>query len=123
MLEAETANQLNLDGIAHGFFGRIGGVSKQPFDSLNISFAVGDDPNAVNQNLDDIATYVGATPSNLCLVKQTHSTKVITVENASPRNDRIAADGTVTATKGLALGIQTADCGPVLFADPKKIKS
>lgn len=119
MLEAKTATQLELDGIAHGFFGRTGGNSKPPFDSLNISFAVGDDPAAVNKNLDTIATHLSATPSSLCLVKQTHSTRVISVSAASPRNDRIEADSMVTATKGLALGIQTADCGPVLFADPK----
>lgn len=119
MPEAVTTEKLKQQTIAHGFFGRTGGHSNSPFDSLNISFAVGDDPKAVNQNLDDIATQIGVSPANLCLVKQTHSTKVISVTAASPRNDRIEADGMVTATKGLALGIQTADCGPVLFADPK----
>ncbi|MGJ8527091.1 peptidoglycan editing factor PgeF [Maritalea sp.] len=105
--------------IAHGFYGCEGGVSPAPFDSLNISFAVGDDPQNVNANLDAIAQHMGVGSNQLCLIKQTHSIDVISVRAASPRHARIEADGMVTATKGLAIGIQTADCGPVLFADPK----
>lgn len=119
MLKPITTDLLNLADTAHGFFGRVGGQSTTPFDSLNVSFALGDDPLAVNSNLDAIATHVGVSPQNLCLVRQTHSTDVIGVTSASPRDNRIEADGMVTANKGLALGIQTADCGPVLFADPK----
>ncbi|MFT6659859.1 peptidoglycan editing factor PgeF [Maritalea sp.] len=119
MLKPITTDLLNLADTAHGFFGRQSGNSQAPFDSLNVSFAVGDDRQTVNSNLDAIATHVGISPQNLCLVRQTHSTDVICVTSSSPRDNRIAADGMVTATKGLALGIQTADCGPVLFADPK----
>lgn len=119
MLKPTTTQMLEIESIAHGYFGREGGQSAAPFSSLNISFAVGDDPKTVNANLDEIATHIGVAPQNLCLVKQTHSTDVICVTSASSRNKRIEADGMVTATKGLALGIQTADCGPVLFADKK----
>jgi len=119
MLNPTKSDLLKLNGISHGFFGREGGNSTAPYDSLNISFAVGDDPDKVDENLDLIAHQVGVTPRNLCLVKQTHSNDVISVKTASPRTNRAEADGMVTATKGLALGIQTADCGPVLFADAK----
>ncbi|MCZ4273602.1 peptidoglycan editing factor PgeF [Maritalea porphyrae] len=119
MLNPTTNELLDIDGIGHGFFGREGGQSATPFESLNISFAVGDAPQAVNANLDEIAKHNGVAPQNLCLVKQTHSTDVVSVTAASDRQNRMEADGMVTATNGLALGIQTADCGPVLFADKK----
>lgn len=119
MAEALTAKNLDELGISHGFFERNGGVSKAPFDTLNASVAVGDDADTVNQNLDLVAKSVGVEPSSLCLVKQTHSIDVLAMTAAPDRATRPEADGIVTATPGLALGILTADCGPVLFADPK----
>jgi len=119
MLKPATSDLLKHKGIVHGFFGRAGGKSFSPYDSLNISFAVGDAPQSVNENLDLIADHFGVASNDLCLLKQTHSTNVMSVKTASARTNRAEADGMVTATKGLALGIQTADCGPILFADPK----
>jgi len=119
MLTPVQDQTLQLVNIKHGYFGTHGGVSKTPYDSLNVSFAVGDNDADVHKNLDIIATHIGSTNENLCLVKQTHSTNVISVTSPASRNNRAEADGMVTAIKGLALGIQTADCGPVLFADPK----
>ena len=113
------APTLNLPGIQRGFFERNGGVSDPPFDTLNVSVAVGDQKDAVNRNLDLTASAIGAKPENLCLVKQTHSVDVLDFSTAPDRDNRPEADGMATATSGLALGILTADCGPVLFADPK----
>jgi len=118
MDKAANASNLSAHDIKHGFFGRHGGASSSPYNSLNVSFAVGDNPARVHQNLDEVATSSGIASSNLCLVKQTHSTKVLSISSPTDRENRVEADAIVTATAGLAIGIQTADCGPVLFADP-----
>ena len=107
-----------LDGIRHGFFGRLGGGSLGTFSQNNMSLSVGDDPNIVERNRSEAAAMLGFDRDRLCLVKQVHGTVVHTVE-ARPGNDTPAsADALVTGTQGLALGILTADCTPILLADP-----
>ncbi|MCZ2328713.1 peptidoglycan editing factor PgeF [Bartonella sp. F02] len=105
-------------GIKHGFFTRQGGVSTNLYQSLNISKGSHDNPQHVVQNRTFIAHYFGIEPENLITVNQTHSCKVVLVDRTfvgSPPQ----ADAIVTTTKDLAIGVLTADCGPVLFADPK----
>jgi YfiH family protein len=119
MTEHFTAPLFDQHNIIHGFFGRQGGVSPEPFAALNVSTSVGDSAENVNANIALIEKSLGLSPNQLCLLKQTHSVDVISVSSPLDRENRIEADGMVTATKGLGLGILTADCGPVLFADTK----
>ncbi|MDP3895550.1 MAG: peptidoglycan editing factor PgeF, partial [Mesorhizobium sp.] len=104
--------------IRHGFFTRIGGVSKGIYDGLNIGVGSSDDPALVAENRARVAAWLGVAPPSLLSVYQIHSADVL-VATAPFTGDRPKADGIVTDRPGLALGASSADCGPVLFADPE----
>jgi YfiH family protein len=107
------ADNLSNPSIAHGFFGRTGGVSTGIYASLNCGLGSGDDLAAVQENRDRVA---GRMKGDLVTLYQIHSDKAVSV--TSPWHDnRPEADAMVTATPGIVLGILTADCAPVLFAD------
>jgi YfiH family protein len=108
------AQNLKAAGIAHGFFGREGGVSEGIYASLNCGRGSRDDPAAVAENRARAEAALGA--ESLLSLSQVHSAMVHTMPMWEARPD---GDGMVTATPGLALGILTADCAPVLFADRK----
>ncbi|MBM3617653.1 MAG: peptidoglycan editing factor PgeF [Alphaproteobacteria bacterium] len=113
----ETDDSLSaLSGIRHGFFTRNGGVSEGIYGSLNIGAGSDDAPDAVAENKRRVAEAMGVSPENLLTLYQIHSDIVLTVDSPFV-GERPQADGFVTATPGLALGILTADCAPVLFAD------
>lgn len=95
---------------------RTGGVSAAPFDSLNSSGAVGDDPVAVSQNLSRLAAAAGVAPERLLVVKQVHGARVVEGVEASPE---LEADGLWTDVPGTAVGVRTADCLPILIEDPR----
>jgi YfiH family protein len=102
----------------HGFFTRHGGVSEGPFASLNCSLSGQDERAAVLENRARAARAVGAEPHHLVGLTQVHGIVAVPVDapwapGAGPR-----ADAAVTRRAGIALGIVTADCAPVLFADP-----
>ena len=99
----------------HGFFTRKGGASSGVFASLNCGFGSTDQTDMVAINRTRVAEKLGVSPNSLVTVHQYHSAEVATVE--APLTETIKADAMVTATPGLALGIMTADCQPVLFAD------
>jgi YfiH family protein len=105
-----------LAGTRHGFLGREGGVSTGIFASLNVGLGSGDDRAALAENrrraVDAVAP--GAT---LVTLHQVHSAIAVPVTAAFAHDARPHADALVTATPGLALGILTADCVPILFAD------
>jgi polyphenol oxidase len=101
-------------GIAHGFFGREGGVSEGIYAALNCGPGSKDDPAAVAENRDRVRTALGA--ETLISLSQVHSAIVHVAPLWEARQE---GDAMVTATPGIALGILTADCAPVLFADPK----
>lgn len=107
-----------LPGIRHGFFTRNGGVSEGIYATLNIGAGSDDKPENVRENRRRVAAALGVPPQNLLTLYQVHSAHVVTVEAPLPEGERPQADGMVTAVPGLALGILTADCVPVLFADP-----
>jgi YfiH family protein len=109
-LEAEA---LKLPGIAHGFFAAEGGVSDGLYASLNCGPGSKDVPDNVAENRRRVAGALGA--SSLVSLSQIHSA---TVHILPGLDDRPEGDAMVTATPGLALGILTADCAPVLLADP-----
>src|SRR5215207_7099002 len=103
-------------GIRHAFFTRQGGVSDGIYASLNGGIGSSDEPSKVQENRRRMAEALGAKPDALISVYQVHSPDAVIVEGPW-RGERPKADAMVTATPGLALGITTADCGPVLFAD------
>ena len=102
--------------IAHGFFGRSGGVSEGLYRGLNVGLGSKDEPARVHENRARVAGWFGRSPADLATLYQIHSADVITV-TAERNGERPEADGQVTATPGVILGVLTADCGPVLFAD------
>jgi YfiH family protein len=110
---------LDLPGLVHGFFGREGGVSEGDFTSLNVSEAGGDDAIHVADNRARAAAALGFHASALCILRQVHSSDVVTLGEAPDPGTRIEADAMVTREPGLLLGILTADCAPVLLADPE----
>lgn len=101
----------------HGFFTRLGGVSEGPFASLNCSLSGLDDRARVLENRARAARSLGADPDALLGLMQVHGRDVVTVTAAWTPGAGPKADAMVSATPGLALGIVTADCAPVLFAD------
>ena len=98
----------------HGFFTRKGGVSSGVFEGLNCGRGSSDQAEAVDINRGRVAAAMEVAPDALVSVHQVHSPDVVTV--TAPLSERPKADAMVTATPGLALGVLTADCGPVLFA-------
>ena len=109
------AERLQSTAIAapHGFFTRRGGVSAGPYASLNCSLSSADDPECVQANRARVAASLGA--AALVGLTQVHGITVAVVEAAWATGPR--ADAMVTRVPGLALGIVTADCAPVLFED------
>ena len=99
----------------HGFFTRKGGSSSGIFAGLNCGPGSSDQSSAVAMNRARVAKELGVANDALISVHQVHSPDVVTIESAD--QTRPKADAMVTATPGLALGILTADCQPVLFAD------
>ncbi len=117
MREALEVNRATaLAGLPHGFLGRRGGVSQGVVASLNIGLGSEDDPQAVaqNQRLAIDAVLPGA---RLATVYQVHGVRCETVTAPWPDDRRPHADAIVTDCPGILLGILTADCTPVLFAD------
>lgn len=115
-LQAET---LALSGIRHAFFTRDGGVSTGVYASLNGGIGSADDATHVAENRARMAAALGVEPRCLITAYQIHSPQVIAAEEPWPADARPRADGIVTRTPALAIGVSTADCGPVLFAEPQ----
>lgn len=105
-----------LDGVAHGFLGRRGGVSQGVVAGLNVGTGSQDDPAAIVENRARAAAAV-LPGARLVTVFQVHSADAVTVIEPYAEAQRPRADALVTDRPGLLLGILTADCAPVLFAD------
>lgn len=105
-----------LIGVPHGFLGRRGGVSTGELAGLNVGYGSSDDRTAIDENRRRAvaALLPGA---QLATVHQIHSSEVVYVEHSWPQTVRPRADAMVTDRPDILLGILTADCGPVLFAD------
>jgi YfiH family protein len=117
MTPLQSSHLSGLDGVAHGFFGRRGGVSKGIFASLNCGFGSNDDAAAVLENRTRVATWLGTQEPRLLTVYQIHSADAVPVTVPWTRGDSPKADGMATNVPGIALGVLAADCAPVLFAD------
>lgn len=108
-----------LSGVRHGFFTREGGVSKDIYASLNCGYGSNDDSECVRENRARVALRLGAEPEKLLTVYQVHSPDVAVVTDPWTPDTAPQADAMVTAEPRIALGILTADCAPVIFADEK----
>lgn len=113
------AQALVLPGIRHAFFTRTGGVSSALYASLNGGLGSRDDPDNVRENRARMAASLGVEPGQLVTAYQVHSADVVVAEKTWTREQSPRADAIVTRVPGLAVGATSADCGPVLFADPK----
>lgn len=108
----------DLAPLRHGFFTRKGGASSGLFRGLNCGTGSSDQSDSVTINRERVAEAMGVSPAELIAVHQCHSADVVTVD-APLTKPLPKADAMVTATPGLVLSILTADCQPVLFADPE----
>ncbi|WP_299911135.1 peptidoglycan editing factor PgeF [uncultured Paracoccus sp.] len=110
-----------LEPVRHGFFTRKGGASSGLFAGLNCGRGSSDQTEAVEVNRARVAHAMGVAPADLATVHQVHSPDVVVIDEAMLPADcqQIRADALVTARPGIALGVLTADCQPVLFADPE----
>lgn len=107
----------HLSRFRHGFFGRNGGYSSGQYSSLNCGKKTEDNLNTVINNLELVTKTLGTHLQNLAVSHQIHSAKVAKIENAN-LGDKFKVDGMITKTPSVALGVLTADCQPILFADP-----
>lgn len=112
-----TSDALRLAGLSHGFFTREGGHSAGIFASLNCGLGSGDDKDTVRRNRRVVADALRVEEPWLLTAYQVHSPEAALVSAPWTSEDRPKVDALVTAAPGLALGILTADCGPILFAD------
>lgn len=116
MIDFVSVQSLTDSGVVrHGFFGRHGGVSSGDFAGLNVSHAVGDNPDAVEENRALVAKTLGGKP--LVTVKQVHSNRVVTVQTGALPERTVEADAIVTHRRDVLIGVLTADCSPLLFLD------
>lgn len=106
------------NGIRHGYFTRVGGVSQGIYEGLNIGSGSDDDQTLVAENRRRVATWMGVAPGHLLSVHQVHSPDVV-IAKGPFEGVRPKADAIVTDRPGIAIGASSADCGPVLFADPE----
>lgn len=100
----------------HGFFTRRGGVSEGLYEGLNVGLGSNDAPERVRENRSRVSRWFGLPPEKLATVHQVHSPDVMVVD-AQYDGSRPQADAMVTSVPGVILGVLTADCGPILFAD------
>lgn len=107
------------DAIGHGFFGRQGGVSTGLYSSLNCGAGTRDNPDNIQENRQRVASAIGSSAEKLVTVKQIHSGQCVIVTGPWTVGERPDADAMVTDAPNVALGILTADCGPVLFSGQK----
>lgn len=112
--------------VVHGFSTRIGGVSKAPYDELNLSFTRGDEQEAVAENFRRIGARIGVKPEQMVLSAQTHTSNIRIVGkedcgNGITRRQQFQdVDALVTNTPGVCLVTSYADCVPLYFLDPVK---
>ena len=116
MSQVEAIRARALEGVAHGFLGRRGGISTGILAGLNVGTGSADDPALIAENRRR-ATDAVLPGGRLVTVFQVHSPDAVAVIEPFEERLRPHADALVTDRPGLALGILTADCAPVLLAD------
>jgi hypothetical protein len=120
MLEPFTADCLSiLPEVRHGFFTRQGGVSSGLYRSLNCGAGSNDDRVSVIENRSRVAQHLGSSHGDVVTLYQVHSAEALIIDRPMAREELPQADSLVTKRRGLAIGVLTADCAPILFADPR----
>ena len=109
----------NFTNINHCFFSKKGGVSKGIYDSLNCGFGSSDSKINVKDNLSLVSEKMGINKNNLFLMNQTHSSKVVVIDESNINIQRVDADALITKIKNIAISVLTADCVPVLIYEKK----
>jgi YfiH family protein len=117
-MSVEVLHAAALEGVRHGFLGRRGGVSTGFCSGLNVGWGSSDEREAIRENRRRAVEAV-APGTALVTLHQVHSGDALAVAAPSPDDARPHADGMATDRPGMALGILTADCAPILFADPE----
>jgi len=117
ILQAATLSEIG--GIRHAFFTREGGVSAGVYATLNAGIGSRDNPGQVRENRARMASSLGLPPEHLLTAYQIHSAEAAIVDRPWAADERPRVDALVTSTRGLAIGVTTADCGPVLLADAR----
>ncbi|MFD6028372.1 peptidoglycan editing factor PgeF [Streptomyces griseoluteus] len=108
----------HVSGAHFAFTDRWGGVSAAPYAELNLGGAVGDDPGAVRTNRELTARALGVDPARVVWMNQVHGAEVAVVDEPWGERPVPEVDAIVTTRRGLVLAVLTADCVPVLLADP-----
>ncbi len=111
-------SQIKFPKITYGFFTRVGGYSKNNYESLNCSYTSGDDLAVVKKNIDFAKKYLKLKNKKLKLTKQIHSNFISEINN---KNFKFASesDGLITKNSSIALGVLTADCAPIFIFDKR----
>lgn len=117
--EALTSRLLAESGFAHAFFTRRGGVSAPPWDTLNVAASTGDDPVAVAENLQRAARRLGVPATRVYFLSQVHGVAARELAGDEDRDAVVREVGDITLSRapGVACGVRSADCAPVLLAD------
>jgi purine-nucleoside/S-methyl-5'-thioadenosine phosphorylase / adenosine deaminase len=112
---------LRVDFIVHAFVTRWGGVSQGAFENLNFSFREADPADRVDRNWEVLATAFGVPRRQFFVVNQVHEDRILLIDEGHPKpseNKLLQYDAILTDRPGLAIGIKTADCVPILMVDP-----
>lgn len=109
---------LAVDGLTHAVFTRLGGVSRQPFDTLNVGNTVGDDGAAVAENHARVYAHLGLSAAQVTSPRQVHSNRVVLITGDQAGSIIPDSDGLVTAAPRVALLLRFADCQGILLYDP-----
>jgi polyphenol oxidase len=117
LVPVRSAMLAQISGVEHGFYGRAGGVSTGIYESLNSGLGSADDAQNVAENRKRIANDMGVTPDRLMSAYQVHSADALMVDKPFGAQ-RPQVDALVTRCPSIATTILTADCAPILFADP-----
>ena len=112
------AESLEAPDVRHAFFTRRGGISTGIYESFNCGPGSSDNPQHISENRTIAAEHLGVAQALLCTTRQVHSNDVVFVTKPWPATSRPRADAMVTQTPGIALGVLTADCTPILLFDP-----
>jgi polyphenol oxidase len=115
----EARNLATCVGIRHGFFTRAGGVSSGIYARLNCGLGSADEAALVLENRCRVSAHLGGRYDGLVTLYQEHGATAFTVDQPIAREALPKADAVVTNTPGLVIGVLTADCAPILFADPE----
>lgn len=115
------------DSITHAFLTRIGGVSSGPFASLNFDNSKGDIYSNIDRNRAIVSKFLNFNPNRLITTNQVHRDNIFIVDSPSEvfqnqimNSKKMSADAILTNQKGVAIGVMTADCLPIILFDPVK---